>query len=118
MGPLIVVFPHPLRTVLAHLIPRLEHVSAEHLLAERPIEPSHKGILIRLAQLNIPQHDPSVCTPTRKASWQEVWPLIDPNHRGNPLPACDLVEHPDVPLGGRKRFLRSHPSAPRSPRRD
>ena len=51
MGPLFVVLPHPLRTDLAHLIQRLEHVGVEHLMAERAIESFHKGILIRLARL-------------------------------------------------------------------
>ena len=47
MGPLFVVLPHPLRTDSAHLIQRLEHVGVEHFMAERSIEPFHKGILIR-----------------------------------------------------------------------
>jgi transposase InsO family protein len=38
MGPLFVVLPHPLRTDLAHLIQRLEHVGVEHLMAERSIK--------------------------------------------------------------------------------
>ena len=38
MGPLFVVLPHPLRTDLAHLIQRLEHIDVEYLVAERVIE--------------------------------------------------------------------------------
>ena len=64
MGPLFVVFPHPLRTDLAHLIQRLEHVGVEHLVAEGPIESFHESILVRLARLNMPQGDPSDGIPT------------------------------------------------------
>ena len=37
MGPLFVILPHPLRTDLAHLIQRLEHIDVEYLVAEGPI---------------------------------------------------------------------------------
>ena len=53
MGPLFVVLSHSLRTDLAHLIQRLEHIDVDYLVAESPIESLHKGILIGLARLEL-----------------------------------------------------------------
>jgi hypothetical protein len=79
MGPLFVVLPHPLRTDLAHLIQRLEHVGVEHLMAECSIESFHKGILIRLARLNIPERDPAVYAPGGKAVGEEFRAIVEAN---------------------------------------
>ena len=100
MGPLFVVLPHPLRTDLPHLIQRLEHVGVEHLVAEGPIEPFHKGILIRLARLNIPQREPSVRTPTRKSIGEEVRAIVEPNRLRLAPPGGDLLQDPNDSFGG------------------
>ena len=99
MGPRFVVLPHPLRTDLAHLIQRLEYVGIKHLVPEGPIEPFHKGILIRLARLNIPQRDPSVRTPARKSSGEEFGAIVESNGLRPTPPGGDLLQDPNHPFG-------------------
>ena len=48
MRPLLVVTKQPVRSDLAHLLQRFEHLSIEHLGAIRAIEPLDERILIRL----------------------------------------------------------------------
>ena len=96
MAPLFVVLPHLLRTDLAHLLQRINHVRIKHLIAVRPIEPLHKGILIRLARLNMPQCDPAI--------GEELLTIAKPNGLRLSLPGSHLLQHLNHSLGGQRRI--------------
>lgn len=69
-------------------------------MSHRPIEPFHKGILIRLAGLNIPESDPTLRTPSRKAVGEEFRAIVEPNGLRLTTPGGHLLQHPNHSLGG------------------
>jgi hypothetical protein len=71
-------------------------------MAERSIEWLHKGILIRLARLNIPQSNPSVRTPTRKAVGEEFRAIVESKRLRLAPPCGDLLQYPNDPFGGQR----------------
>ncbi len=79
---------------LAQLSQRLEHLGVEHLMVERSIESFHKGILIRLARLNIPQSNPSVRTPPRNAVGEKFLAIVEPNRLRLAPPSGDVLQAP------------------------
>ena len=99
MGPLLVVLLHPLCTDLSHLIQRLEYIGIEHIVAIGPIEPFDEGILVRLARLNIPERDPAVDAPARKAVGEQFRAIDEANRLRLAAPGDDLFEHTDYPFG-------------------
>jgi hypothetical protein len=72
-------------------------------MAERSIEAFHKGILIRVARLNIPQRDPTVRTPTRKSISEKFRAIVEPNGLRVATPGGDLLQYPNDPFGGQRR---------------
>ena len=72
-------------------------------MAERSIESFHKGILITLARLNIPQNNPSVRTSTRKAVGKKFLAIVEPNRLRLAPPGGDLLQYPNDPFGGQRR---------------
>ena len=76
MGRLFIVLLHPLGADLPHLLKRVEHIGIQHFIPERPIEPFHKGILTRLAWLNIAQSDAVLRTPAGKGLRQKFWSIV------------------------------------------
>lgn len=55
MGPLFIITLQPFGTDLSHLLQRLEHRRIEDFRPICPVIPLDRGILIRLAWLDVPQ---------------------------------------------------------------
>ena len=99
MGPLVVVLLHPLDADLLDLFEGVKEIRIQHFVPEGPIKPFHKGILIRLAGLNVPQVDPALRTPPGKALRQKLRPVIEAEGPQLTSPGHDLLQDPHHPRG-------------------
>lgn len=75
-------------------------------MTEGAIEPFHKGMLIRLAWLNVAQGNAAVRTLPGKPVSQKLWPVIEPNRLRLAPPGGDLLQDPNHPFGGQRESIR------------
>src|SRR5262245_24307978 len=100
MGPLGVVGVEPRVGDGAGILERAEEIRVQDLLAKRPIEAFDKGVLIRLAGLNVAQANPLSRTPLDEGLGDEFRAIVDAHPRRAAIEPHELVQHPNDPGAG------------------
>jgi hypothetical protein len=100
MRPAFVVREQPLVGQGLDLAERLEDVGVEDLLAAGAVEAFDKGVLVRLAWLDVAQRDLLLLAPGGEALRGELWTVVEAKGLGAAVECDELFEDADDAVAG------------------
>ena len=99
----VVVHPLPAMSHQLGLPDTIEAVAVEHLLPERPVEPFHVAVLVRLALLDEMNLYPRFTSPFLKRVGNELQAVVNPDPGGFTPPGDQLLQLADDPIAAQGR---------------
>jgi len=103
VGTFVVVDPLPGMGHQLGLPDSIEAVAVEHLLPERPVEPFHVAVLVRLALLDEMNLYPRFTSPFLKRFGNEFRAVVNPDPGGFAPPGDQLLQLADDPIAAQGR---------------